>query len=167
VNISSNLKTQKVKFVTQKMIDLPLAQAFEAGLKTLGFNITLGPTYKWSSILYPFPGTEVYRYVLESGFLETNEAPILETTRVSSPLKFPSKEEVRRIENLHKLFGIIVNFPFLRKYCETLCELPLTKVYTVFYYLWYGYSLKIKLDSFVSSKKRNSWVYRLFLSCAP
>jgi hypothetical protein len=85
--------------------------------------------------------------------LETKEVPILQTTRVSTSLKFSSKKEARRVENLHKLFGIIVNFPFLRKYCETLCELPLTRVYGVFYYLWYGYSLKIKLDSFVSIRK--------------
>jgi radical SAM superfamily enzyme YgiQ (UPF0313 family) len=147
------LKRHKVKFVTQNMMGLPVEQAFEADLKTLDFNIALGPTYAWSSILYPFPGTEVYRYALENGYLETKEVPILETTRVSSSLKFSSKAEARRIENLHKLFGIIVNFPILRKYCETLCELPLTKVYGVFYYLWYGYSLKIKLDSFVSIRK--------------
>ena len=147
------LKRHKVKFVTQNMMGLPVEQAFEADLKTLDFNIALGPTYAWSSILYPFPGTEVYRYALENGYLEAKEVPILETTRVSSSLKFSSKAEARRIENLHKLFGIIVNFPILRKYCETLCELPLTKVYGVFYYLWYGYSLKIKLDSFVSIRK--------------
>ena len=142
-----------MKFVTQNMMGLPVERAFETDLKTLDFNIELGPTYAWSSILYPFPGTEVYRYALEHGYLETEQVPILQTTRVSTSLKFASKEEARRVENLHKLFGIIVNFPFLRKYCEILCELPLTRVYGVFYYLWYGYSLKIKLDSFVSIRK--------------
>ena len=147
------LRRHEVKFVTQNMMGLPVERAFETDLKTLDFNIALGPTYAWSSILYPFPGTEVYRYALEHGYLETEQVPILQTTRVSTSLKFASKEEARRVENLHKLFGIIVNFPVMRKYCEILCELPLTRIYGVFYYLWYGYSLKMKLDSFVSIRK--------------
>ena len=48
---------------------------------------------------------------------------------------FPS----RKINNFHKLFPIIVEYPFLRPYTDYLSNLPLPTLYTWLYFAFYGY----------------------------
>jgi len=120
-------------------------------------NIRIRPTFAWSSILFPYPGTPVKAYAQGRGFL-TEQDEFLETNKRSSVLTFASPKEKRRIENLHKLFGLIVQFPFLRPFCTALCDLPLTRLYTALFYCLYGYNMKIRLYPFRSLRKE-LWKY--------
>ena len=45
--------------MTQNLIGLPVPNPVEIDYDTLDFNIKLKPDYAWSSILYPYPGTEI------------------------------------------------------------------------------------------------------------
>ncbi len=139
------LRRNGVRLYTLNIVGLPLEDPFESDLKTLDLNIKLNPAYGGSSILYPYPGSPIEKYVRDAGYLE-DEPNYLETYKRSSMLKFKSPMDRRRIENLHKLFGVIVNFPILRPLAKFLCSLPLPWLYRGIYYLWYGYSYKIKLS---------------------
>ncbi len=156
------LHRHQVKLMTFSLLGLPVKEPYKTDLKTLELNIEIRPTFAWASLLYPYPGTEVGDYVREHGFLPKN-ASLLETNKRSSLLDFGSEQEKRRIENLHKLYGLIVKFPALKRIGGALCELPQNKLYLIIYYLFYGYCFKVKLWPY-RSFWREIWKYmRLFV----
>ena len=150
-----------IKIITQNLIGIPIRDSYKADIETLDLNIEINPTFAWSSILYPYPGTKVTYYAKKNGFVD-KILPFLETNKRSTIFKYPKKEK-RKIENLHKLFGIIVRFPFLRKYCHFLCALPISGFYTYLFYLWYGYNIKIKIYPFRSYMGEVGRYFRLWL----
>jgi len=145
------IKKYGVKLITQNLIGLPVAESYKIDLQTLDLNIKIRPTFAWSSIMYPYPDTPIELYAREHGFLEGSSSS-LETNKRSSLFNF-SKAQKRQIEHLHKLFGLIVRFPFLRRFCNLLCRLPLTGLYSGLFYFWYGYNFKIKIYPFLSLRK--------------
>lgn len=148
---SDIIKSHGIKLITQSLIGLPVPDSYRTDLQTLDLNIKIRPLFAWSSILYPYPGTPVELYARTHGFLE-GEVPFLETNKRFSVFNFP-KEEKKKIEHLHKLFGLIVHFPFLRRYCNFLVQLPLGNLYAALFYLWYGYNDKFKIFPFWSLRK--------------
>lgn len=159
---SKIIKKHGIKLVTQNLIGLPVKNSYQIDLQTLDLNIKIRPTYAWSSILYPYPGTPIESYARTHGFLE-KEVPFLETNRRSSMFSF-SKKQKGQIESLHKLFGVIVRFPFLRRFCNLLCRLPLIGLYNAIYYAWYGYNYKTKIFPFLSLRKELGNYIRLWWS---
>ncbi len=143
------LRDAGIKVVTQNLLGLPVDHPYEVDRQTLDLNVEIRPTYAWSSILYPYPGTAIEAYARDKGFLR-GPVRFLETNKRASMLAFRDPKVKRRVENLHKLFGIIVRFRFLRHACDALCSLPLDWLYTPLYYLWYGYVVKTKLYPFRS-----------------
>ncbi|MBI4969545.1 MAG: B12-binding domain-containing radical SAM protein [Rhodospirillales bacterium] len=139
------LQKHRVGIATQNLIGLPVPDPYPVDLETLDLNIIIKPTYAWSSILYPYPGTPIEAYARSHGFLD-EDAAYIETNKRTTMLNFKSPVVRRRIENLHKLFGLVVRFPRLRPYVTFLCDLPLGGLYRVFYYVWYGYNLKFRLN---------------------
>lgn len=134
-----------IKICAQNIVGLPAKNAFEIDKETLDFNIKLKPEHPLASILYPYPGTEIETYAIKHGFLKEKAVP-LETNKTSSMLDFSSKMEKRKIENLHKLFAIFVWLPFLRKYCDFICSLPLGWLFKILFYLSYGFGFKVKMS---------------------
>ena len=53
--------------------------------------------------------------------------------------KLGDKKMNRKINNLHKLMGVIVQFPFLRPFTKFLISLPFTRFYQYIYFGFYGY----------------------------
>ena len=145
-----------IVLTSQNLVGLPVPDTYEVDLRTLDLNIELAPTYAWSSILYPYPGTDIAA-MARSGGLTHGSVPFLETNKRSTVLDFPLKLK-KRVENLHKLFGLIVRFPFLRPFTDFLCDLPLGRVYLVFYYLMYGYYLKFRMQR-ISLARLRLWNY--------
>jgi radical SAM superfamily enzyme YgiQ (UPF0313 family) len=143
------LQKYKIKIVTANLIGLPVPNPYEVDLETLDFNISIRPTFAWSSIMFPYPGTPIESYSLTHGYI-SGQPEFLETNKRSSVLKFSSEEEKRKIENLHKLFGLVVEFPVLRPYVDFLCGLRLKSFYTALFYMWYGYCYKFKIWPFES-----------------
>jgi hypothetical protein len=135
---------------------LPVDDPFESDLKTLDLNIMMRPDYGGSSILYPFPGSPIEGYLKEKGYL-VEGSEYYETYKRSSMLNFGSEAIRRRIENLHKLFGIVVGIPSLRPLVRFLCDLPLGKLYYMLYYLWYGYRYKVKLSPI--KWRQEGWIF--------
>lgn len=142
------LREAGVMVVTQNLLGLPVEDAYSVDKQTLALNVELRPTFAWSSILYPYPGTAIEAYARETGYLKG--LGFLETNKRASMLHFGSARLKRRIENLHKLFGLMVRFASLRRLCDRLCDLPGEWLYTPVFYLWYGYIVKAKLYPFGS-----------------
>lgn len=138
------IKSHGVRIATQNLIGLPVPNPFEVDLETLDFNIAIRPTYGLASILYPYPGTPIETYSRQNGYLK-GKAVHMETNKRSSMLDFADANDKRRIENLHKLFGLIVSFPFLRPLTRTLCDLPQNVFYRMIFWGWYGFSLRFRL----------------------
>jgi len=160
INAANILRSNGVRLFTLNIVGLPMEDPFESDLKTLDLNIKLRPAYGGSSILYPYPGSPIEKIVRERGYFD-GEPKYLETYKRSSMLNFSSPMDRRRIENLHKLFGIIVNFPILRPFAKFLCGLPLSGLYRSLYYLWYGYSFKVKLNP-INWRREGAYFVGLF-----
>jgi len=155
------LEVHGVGLIAQNLIGLPVPDPIRADLKTLDLNIELRPSLGWSSILYPYPGSPVERYARMSGHLK-GEPAYMETNKRSSMLDFGSETKRRKIENIHKLFGVVVRFPWLRPYTEFLAGLPLTGLYRFIWYAWYGYCIKIKLTRIKSYRRELPYFIGLF-----
>jgi len=136
-----------VKILTFNIMGLPVDNAFEVDLRTLDLNLKIKPAVASFGLLYPFPGTTVAKMAIASGhFVEDKNTVYLESNKRSSMLTFKSKKEKMMVENLQKLAGIVVDFPFLRFIVPFLCNLPFTKFYHFLFYLHLGYCHKIRLS---------------------
>ena len=136
-----------VKILTFNIMGLPVDKAFEVDLRTLDLNLKIKPAVASFGLLYPFPGTAVAKMAIASGhFVEDKNTVYLESNKRSSMLTFKSKKEKMMVENLQKLAGIVVDFPFLRFIVPFLCSLPFTKFYHLLFYLHLGYCHKIRLS---------------------
>lgn len=155
------LEANGIGLIAQNLIGLPVHDPIATDLKTLDLNIELRPSLGWSSILYPYPGSPIETYARSSGHLK-GEPIYMETNKRSSMLEFGSETKRRKIENMHKLFGVIVRFPWLRPYAEFLASLPLTFLYRYIWYAWYGYCIKIKLTRIKSYHRELPYFFGLF-----
>ena len=133
------LKKNDVKIKIHNIIGLPVKDPLKVDFETLDFNIKLKPHVAGCSILYPYPGTEVSHLAKEMGMFDGNHEKVQISNKSSSNMQFGSKKEQRMINNFHKLFPIIVEWPFLRSSTNFLIKLPLSYFYTWIYFAFYGY----------------------------
>lgn len=153
------LKKYDIVCTTQNLIGLPVENPLKIDLQTLDLNIKCRPDFAWSSILYPYPGTSINKYAVKNGyFRKKNWDQVATTNKVTSELIFKNSQEKKKVERLHKLFGIIVEFPFLRRWTGVLISLPLDKIYQFIFFTWYGYCMRIRMESW---KKTPSDLLRL------
>lgn len=126
-------------FFTQNLIGLPVDDPLTVDLATLDLNLRLKPDFAWSSLLYPYPNTEISRLALEIGMFhgDLERSPVSNKSR--SALNFGDPGLARKIDNLHKLFGLIVQYPFLRRVTMLLIALPFRRFYLWLYFGFYGY----------------------------
>ncbi len=146
-NLSNNLilqaaertKAHGIRLVLLNMLGMPVENSFEVDLKTLDLNIQMGASSSMANLIYPWPGTPIYQYAVDHGFLSPGK-PVNPSVRRNSVFTFQSPLEQRKIENLHKLFDLFVHFPWLRKHCEFICSLPLTWPYLAVYFMRVAYA---------------------------
>ena len=130
---------------------------------TLELNLKIKPALASCGLLYPFPGTRIEEYSVKTGHLDSKQkGEFLESNKRSSLLKFNSKTEKLKVENLQKLTGIIVEFPFLRSITRFITSLPLTGFYHFLFYLHLGYCHKIRLSPVKSAREVQIWFGTLF-----
>ncbi len=146
------LKKYDIKIIAQNLVGMPVPGSYSVDLETLDLNLKIKPTFAWSSILTPYPGTPIEKLLREQGIVG-DETLLLETNKRSSVFDFSSPLEKRRIENLHKLFGLIVEYPFLRRFTDQLVSLPLNRLYSALFYLFYGYNYKVRFFPLRSLRK--------------
>ena len=130
-----------INVIALNIMGLPVPNPLETDLKTLDFNIMLRPALMKTSLMCPYPGSPIEAYARKNGYTD-GKIEYMETHSNSSLIKMPSEKEKRQVVNLMQLSGIIVSFPFLRRYTEFLISLPLGKLYHAIFYFWYGYCFK-------------------------
>ncbi len=162
LNACRLFRKYKIKVAVQNMLGLPTKDTLKKDLETLKFNIKLKPTYGWSSIFYPYPGTELYDYTVKHGYFDPKKFN-LESNKITSPLNF-DKKTIKEITNLHKLFGITVSFPFLYPLTRVLIKLPLYNLYSFIFFAWYGYMAHIVLRPTKLSWKNITDLLKTFVS---
>ena len=154
------LKKNNVKVKLHNIIGLPVEDPLKVDFDTLDFNIKLKPHVAGCSILYPYPGTEVSHLAKEMGMFDGNHEKVQISNKSSSNMQFGTKKEQRMINNFHKIFPIIVEWPFLRPLTKFLIKLPLAWFYTWIYFAFYGY--KYIVQSSIKGIVKNFIHYLIF-----
>lgn len=135
VKAAQIIKSHGIFLLTQNILGNPVPDSYRDACDTLDLNVEVGADFAWTSLLNPYYGTRIWEYCLEKGFID-------ETTRfppsyyVDSPLRLPDKE---RVKKLHALFGLLVGFPVLARWRDTLTKLPLLRLYVLLGRAWKGY----------------------------
>jgi len=141
------LHRNKIKIITLNIVGLPIKNPLEVDLETLDFNIKLKPNFAWSSILYPYPGTEIGELAKHGGYFDANFEKVNVSNKSKSSMDLGDKKLNRKINNLQKLMGLIVEFPFLRPFTKFLIALPLDYFYMWVFFAFYGYKVTLRQSS--------------------
>jgi hypothetical protein len=105
----------------------------------------------------PYPGTELSQYAIDNGYFDGDYDKVMHTFHVDSLLRFDDETERKMMTRLHKLFGLMVEFPVLAKAARFLCNLPLGFVYNLYFKLWYGYTNRRRVFPYPITLKQYLW----------
>jgi hypothetical protein len=114
-------------------------------METVELNIKCKVDNPISTIFQPYPKTKLGEYALEKGYFNGNFSLLDESYFKTSQLEFTSKSEKREIENLHKFFGLAVNFPSCLPLIKLLIKLPPNKMFGLIYRIWDSYCKRKKI----------------------
>jgi hypothetical protein len=117
----------------------------ELGKLVMVFFRRLWPSCAWASIFTPYPSNQLTEYAIQNGYFGGNSDTVSYSFYSHSVMDFSSPRERRMFTNLHRLFAILVEWPFLGGYARMLCAMPLTPVYVIFYRLLYGYTNRCRI----------------------
>jgi len=138
------LRRHGIRFMTNNMVGLPTG-TLATDWETLEFNVRLRPAYTNVFLYQPYPKTELGEFALAEGYMLGDFDSVSDSVSDVSVLRFPPGEK-RQIENLQKLMGVTVEFPFLRPLVRQLVKLPPNPVFWFIYKLWKGYALKQRIQ---------------------
>jgi anaerobic magnesium-protoporphyrin IX monomethyl ester cyclase len=141
VNACEILHKCGIQILTQNLVGLPVDDPLKTDLETLDLNIRLRPYLAHDHLLYPYPETEVGEVAIKRGLFDSNFEKVFVTVKIDSVLNFHDPALRRKLVNLHKIFSLVVQFPFLRRFVDTLISLPLTPMYTWLYFAFCGYKV--------------------------
>lgn len=140
INAGSMLRKAGIRVSTYNLLGLP-GGSFETDLETLKLNLAFRPIHGIAFILGAYKGTEIYDIAQSMGMLcEDFVNEMKDSSREMygwhPHLKFKNEREALRVENLHKLFGLTIGFPFLYRFLPWLSDRRWTRFYG-FVSLWY------------------------------
>jgi len=130
------IKKHGIRLGSLNMLGGPGA-SLEDELDTVRLNISCKVDHPLVSIMQPYPMFDIEDMTKEMGYAVAayDDFPV-KFNRTSS-IEFENKRE---IENLHKLFPIVVRFPFLMRFVKPLIRMNwLGKVYLIMYMLFSEY----------------------------
>ncbi len=141
INACNLFNKYGIKVLLGSMIGLP-DETLDMAFETMAFNIKCKPSYAWISIFQPFPGIELSKYSIERGYFNGNFDSLDGSFYNKSVMKI---KDIRKMERLHHLFSLGVAFPFLVPLIKILINLPLNRVYQVFFILHKSWNYLFKL----------------------
>lgn len=104
-----------IPFSTYNMVGLP-GETLEQALETLRLNLILRPRLAICFVYQPYPGTDLADYALAKGFLTRETLDMIGTPAYRGFFDSKSlmrQRDIRKVENVHKVFGLAVRLPFL------------------------------------------------------
>lgn len=139
------LRREGIHYGFYNVLGLPVKDPVIKDWETLRLNIRYRPDIAWSSLFYPYPRTELAEYAVRAGFFDGDFDKMPANNKISSCLKFKTGQEKRGVENLQKLFGLTVAFPFLIPLVKQLIKLPPNKFFNFVLFAWAGVCFKLRL----------------------
>jgi radical SAM superfamily enzyme YgiQ (UPF0313 family) len=140
------LRRNGIRVATQNLCGLPVPDPVAVDRRTLELNVACRPDFAWSSLFYPYPRTELGARAEREGYYDGSLGDVPETNKINSILDWGDERTRRRVENLHKFFGIAVEFPWLWPLVRRLINLKLNRVFVWVFFLWYGYCWKTRIE---------------------
>lgn len=110
---SMMLRLYDIQSMMQNILALPNS-TIENDLETLEFNIKCNPTYAWSSIYVPYPGTVLGDLCKEKGWYKGNYENITDSFFAESVLEFSSEQKEQQYV-LWSIFDLCVRYKYLPK----------------------------------------------------
>lgn len=129
------IKENGIKLRTSSMCFLP-GETIEMGFETLQLNKEMKVNYAWMYPLQPYPGTEIYQYAVENGFLDKEFSfdDIDPLGLLKSPLERKLKDG-KKLKILHRLFYYGVKIPGFAYALKFLVYLPNNFVFEILHRL--------------------------------
>lgn len=126
-----------IRYTTLNMMGLP-GETFEQCLQTIDFNIELRPVYANCYVYQPYPGTELQKYSVEHKLMD--ESVISNIGLSFYDRYWKNNEELNKIINLQRIFGLAVKVPALKRPLVWLARnnwrLAVDGIFGI-YYTWY------------------------------
>jgi len=132
----------KILNFSQNMAAFPVRDPLKNDLETIKLNIRCRPTWASFTMLLPLPKTAIHEYAVKNGYLAADafdNPERLPSVFTNTVLDYHDPALQRRVNNLHKLASVTVKFPFLLPLVKVLIRLPLTPLYQMLHFAWYGY----------------------------
>ncbi|MBI4966119.1 MAG: cobalamin B12-binding domain-containing protein [Desulfomonile tiedjei] len=139
IDAAAILKRHGMRLYIVNMIGLP-NETEQDMIRTVNLNSAVGSDFSDASIFQPYPGTHIEHYCKEIGLLGEGQATF-ESQFTSSILNLPPDFKAK-VETLHRLFSIMVDFPWVRRFYPALAKMPWLKPLLNFVYrFYYGVNL--------------------------
>lgn len=132
-----------LKLYTTNMLGNP-SSSLEDDLETLHLNQAIKPHATSVTLLQPYPRTEIREYAESLGLLEGTVEDLPSSYARVSVIKMEPAQR-RQVENLHHLFGLLVQVPWLTAPTRFLIKLPLTRFYLLFYMVFNEYLTRARI----------------------
>ena len=155
------LKGVGLRICSSNMVGLPgesLDQAFE----TVTLNQQCKVDYAWVALFQPYPRTALGDRCVEHGLFGGDYEKLDYTLHGSSPLRYDDPREKAKMENLHRIFALLVQFPLLGAAARVLIALPKNGFFSLLYKLWFGYALKNRVYPCKISLREAFWGAKKF-----
>jgi len=99
------IKAAGIKLATYNILGLP-GETVENAMETYTLNREIGTDFTWCSLLQPYPGTAINKYVMEKGFFKGSNGSheLNESYFVSSSLRLDNEKEITNLQKLMQFF---------------------------------------------------------------
>ncbi len=144
-NSADSLHNYKIPFCTGNMLGVP-GETMDTLMKTIEINRKCKPHYAWASIFQPFPKLNLTCYAIEKGYFDGDFGKIGNDQFIESPLRLERKEEIVRF---HKLFALMVRYPYITPLVRILIKFPLNNSFN-----WIFEKYKTRLNNAVISANK-------------
>lgn len=137
IEIALLFNKYNIRTMSVNMLGLP-DESLEMAIETLHLNIKCKPNYAWNSIYQPYPMTSLSSYSISKGYFNGDINSFGSSfVFTNSNMKTP---DIKKIERLHYLFPIAVEFPFLLPLIKLLIQIPLLFFYRFLFSIHRGYA---------------------------
>ena len=104
IDAARSIKRHGIKLSTYNILGLP-GETMENAMETYQLNKDIGADFTQCSLLQPYPGTSMYDYVADNGFLDdSNSTALEESFFVSSKIKVENKNGISNLQKLMQFF---------------------------------------------------------------
>jgi radical SAM superfamily enzyme YgiQ (UPF0313 family) len=140
------LRRRGIRVATQNLCGLPVPDPVATDEKTLALNVACRPDFAWSSIFYPYPGTDLGDRAVAEGYYDGSLADVPETNKINTMLRWGDERTAWEVENLHKFFGVVAEYPWSWPLVRRFIKRKPNRLFVLVFFVWYGYCWKTRIE---------------------